>query len=59
MLWLGGVAVLILGLLVAAVVLPTRAPLPGAGGADVRVPSMQNVPPEEAPKMKLDVEKKP
>jgi hypothetical protein len=57
--WLGGIAVLVFGFLIAAIVLPTTAPTPGAGGPDVRVPRMQNVPPEQAPKMKLDVEKQP
>jgi len=56
--WLGGVAVLVLGFLIAAIVLPTTAPTPGAGGPDVRVPRMENVPPEQAPKMKLEVEKR-
>lgn len=56
-LWLGGIAVLVLGFLVAAIVLPTTAPTPGEGGPDVHVPKMQNVPPEGA--MKLDVERKP
>lgn len=55
--WLGGMAVLVLGFLVAAIVLPTTAPKPGATGPDVRVPRMQNVPPNDAPRMKLEVEK--
>jgi hypothetical protein len=55
--WLGGIAVLILGFLAAALLLPSNAPIPGAGGPDVHVPRMQNVPSEDAPKMKLDVEK--
>lgn len=58
-LWLCGVALLIIGLLVGAVVLPARAPVPGSGGPQIQVPAMQNLPPAEAPKMKLDVEKKP
>ena len=57
-LWLGGITLLVLGFLVAAVVLPATAPTPGQGGPDIHVPKMQNVPPEQAPKMKLDVEKK-
>jgi hypothetical protein len=48
---------LVLGLLVVAVVLPMTAPTPGAGGPDIQVPNMQNVPSEQAPKMKLDVDK--
>jgi hypothetical protein len=58
-LWLAAIAVLVLGFLVAAVVLPARAPTPGAGGPDIHVPKMQNVPPEGAPHLKLDVDKKP
>lgn len=57
-LWLGGIALLVLGLLVAAVVLPTTAPAPGAGGPDIHVPKMENVPSDHTPKMKLEVEKK-
>lgn len=56
-LWLAGIAVLLLGFLVAVVVLPMASPLPGAGGPDVRVPNMENVPSAGSPKMKLDVEK--
>jgi hypothetical protein len=58
-LWLGGIAILVVGFLVAAVVLPTTAPTPGAGGPDVRVPRMENVPSEQAPKIKLELEKEP
>lgn len=58
-LWLAAIAVLVLGFLVAAVVLPARAPTPGADGPDVHVPKMQNVPEQGAPPLKLDVEKKP
>jgi hypothetical protein len=57
--WFGGVTVLILGFLVAAVVLPATTPTPGAGGPDIQVPKMENVPSADAPKMKLDVERKP
>lgn len=58
LLWLSGITLLVLGFLVAAVVLPMTAPAPGSGSPDIRVPKMENVPPENAPKMKLDVEKK-
>jgi len=57
-LWLGGIAALIVGFLVAAVLLPSTSPTPGAGGPEIQVPKMQNVPPSDAPRMKLDVEKK-
>lgn len=56
-LWLGGVALLVLGFLVAAVVLPASSPTPGADAPDVQVPKMENVPPSDS-KMKLDLEKK-
>jgi len=54
--WLAGVALLITGVLVAAIVLPgTSKPDPGP---NVGVPSMRNVPgPNE--KMVLEVEKQP
>ena len=57
-LWLGGIAFLVLGFLVAAIVLPATTATPGKGGPDIHVPKMQNVPPEGAPKVKLQVEKK-
>jgi hypothetical protein len=57
-LWLAGISLLVLGFLVAFVVLPLTSLTPGADGPDVRVPSMENVPSEHAPRMKLDVEKK-
>jgi hypothetical protein len=56
--WLIGITVMILGVVAALVVLPALSPTPGKGGADVRVPKMQNVPPEGAPSMHLDTEKK-
>jgi hypothetical protein len=59
LLWLGGIAILVVGFLVAAIVLPATAKAPGGGGPDVRVPRMENVPPEQAPKMKLELEKQP
>jgi hypothetical protein len=59
LLWLGGVAVLVLGFIVAAVILPATAPTPGTEGPDVRVPRMENVPSADAPKMKLEVDKEP
>jgi hypothetical protein len=54
-LWLAGIGVLVLGLLAAFVVLPMRAGGKGAEGPAVDVPKMQNVPPETAPKLNLDV----
>lgn len=56
-LWLAGIAVLVLGFLFALVLLPMSSATPGADGPDVRVPNMENVPSEHAPRMKLDVEK--
>ena len=55
-LWLGGIALLTLGLLAAAVILPATGPTPGTEGPDVRVPRMQNVPDERSPRMKLELE---
>jgi hypothetical protein len=55
--WLGGIAVLIVGFLVAALVLPmTSDPTKGMGPA-VHVPKMQNVPPENQ-KLNLDTDQK-
>jgi hypothetical protein len=45
------------GFIAAAVLLPATAPEPGAGQPDVRVPKMQNVPPPEAEKLKVEVER--
>jgi hypothetical protein len=54
--WLGGIAILVLGFLVVAIVLPSTTPTPGKGGPDIQVPRMENVPSDRAPRMKLDVE---
>jgi len=56
MFWLAGVFVVVVGFIVAALVLPARAPVPGAEGPSVNVPRMQNVPPENAPKLGLETE---
>jgi len=53
--WIGGVALLVFGFLAIAVIVPLRAPVPGADGPEVQVPKMQNIPAEGAPKLKLDV----
>lgn len=58
LLWLFGISVVILGVVAALVVLPVVTSTPGAGGPDIRVPKMQNVPPEGAPRMRLDVDDK-
>ena len=55
-LWLVGVAILVVGFLVLAVVLPARSPVKGGEGPSVDVPNMENVPSENAPKMTLDTE---
>jgi hypothetical protein len=55
--WLGGLAALVLGILAGAVVLPTLTTNDGGGPSKAQVPNMQNVPPDEAPKMKVEVEK--
>jgi hypothetical protein len=54
--WLGGFALLVLGLIAVFVVVPTVTPTPGAGGPEVDVPKMQNVPADEAPKMRIDLD---
>ena len=56
--WLGGIAVLVVGLIAVFVILPAVSPTPGAGGPEVDVPKMQNVPAEEAPKMRIDLDEK-
>jgi hypothetical protein len=56
LLWLGGIAVLVLGLITVFVVVPAVSPTPGAGGPEVDVPKMQNVPADEAPKMRIDLD---
>jgi hypothetical protein len=53
--WIIGMGLLVGGFIAAAVFLPATAPEPGAGQPDVRVPKMENVPPPEAEKLKLDV----
>ena len=50
--WLGGVALLILGTLAAFILLPARTPDVPAG-PQIQVPAMQNVPSNDAPKMRL------
>jgi hypothetical protein len=57
-LWLGGVAVLVLGLLAVLVIVPVVSPTAGAGGPEVDVPKMQNAPADETPKMRLDLDEK-
>lgn len=53
--WIGGIATLIVGFIVAALVLPsTSDPTKGLGPA-VNVPKMENVPPAEQ-RMKVDVD---
>lgn len=56
--WLGGIALILLGLAAAFVVLPASAPTKGSSGPEVHVPKMENVPEGDAPKLKLDVDKK-
>jgi hypothetical protein len=53
--WLAGIAILVLGFLAAALLLPsTSDPMRGIGPA-VHVPKMQNVPPDND-RVKLEVE---
>lgn len=55
--WIAGIALLVLGFLTAAVLLPAASPEPEPG-PDVRVPKMQNVPSDPSQKVKLEVEEK-
>ncbi|HYQ43889.1 MAG TPA: hypothetical protein VER11_18035 [Polyangiaceae bacterium] len=55
--WLAGVFVLVVGFIVAAVVLPATSKTPGSEPPNIQVPKMQNVPPAEVPKMRLDTGK--
>jgi hypothetical protein len=43
-LWLAGFAALLVAILVGAAI-PAFTPTPGAGGPDIEVPSMENLPP--------------
>jgi hypothetical protein len=52
--WLGGLFVLVVGFVVAAVVLPATYKTPGSDQPNIQVPKMQNVPPANAPKMRLE-----
>ena len=52
--WLGGVVVLLAGLFAAFVLLPANSATPGAGGPEIQVPKMENVPPPNAPKLGIE-----
>lgn len=54
--WLAGVFAVVVGFIVAAMVLPNRKPIPGAEGPSVNVPRMQNVPPQNAPRLGVESE---
>lgn len=56
-LWLVGLVVLVVGFVVAALVLPATSKTPGADQPNIQVPKMQNVPPANAPKMRLETGK--
>lgn len=56
-LWLAGLAVLIAGFIVAAVVLPATSKTPGSDQPKIEVPKMQNIPPADAPRMRLETDK--
>ena len=58
-LWLSGIAVLVLGFLAAAILLPMTSKVAEPRGPDVHVPKMQNVPSAGAPKIKLQLERQP
>jgi len=52
--WLAGLFVLVVGFIVAAVVLPATSKTPGSDQPSIQVPKMENVPPADAPKMRLE-----
>lgn len=56
-LWIAGVAAALVALFVAFVVAPATAPTKGAGGVEVNVPKMQNVPPASVERMRLETQK--
>lgn len=56
-LWLVGLVVLVVGFIAAAVILPTTAKAPGSDQPSIQVPKMENVPPPDAPRMRLDTGK--
>ena len=56
-LWLGGVALLVVGLLVAFLILPATERTSEAAATNIQVPKMKNVPSAGAPKMQLQVDK--
>lgn len=53
--WIGGIATLIVGFIVAALVLPSTSDPTEGAGPKVDVPNMQNVPPADQ-RMKVEVE---
>lgn len=55
-LWLGGIAILLLGVLAALTVLPNLGSEPGEGEAGVHVPKMKNIPPPRAANQEPDVD---
>ncbi|HEY6722521.1 MAG TPA: hypothetical protein VI197_00780 [Polyangiaceae bacterium] len=54
--WLIGMGVLITGFLAFALIVPNRAPAPGTEAPELRVPNMQNVPPQNAPNLGLETQ---
>jgi len=57
--WLAGIAILIVGFLVLALVLPSTSDPTRNMGPNVNVPKMQNVPPDgERMKLRVEEEKK-
>jgi hypothetical protein len=51
------VIVLVVGFVIAAVVLPATSTTPGTDQPSIQVPKMQNVPPPQTPRMRLDTAK--
>lgn len=55
--WLVALCIVVFGFFIAALVLPAVSKTPGTDQPDIHVPKMQNVPPADAPKMRLDTGK--
>lgn len=58
-LWLGSVALLVIGLLAAFLLLPATRNGRSSQPTPIHVPKMENVPSDEEHKLKLDINKEP
>jgi len=53
--WFLGALVLVVGLLVAFLIVPSISQTPGMGGPDVRLPKIGTLPPQDAPHLPLQI----